>query len=254
MYINQTNLSFRGNKSYGNNPKSIVLHHAEASHCSVYDIHQWHLNNGWAGIGYHYFVRKDGSIWKGRPDNVVGSHVLGYNSNTLGICAEGSYMSETMPYAQKQAIVDLCKYLCNKYGISKIYGHREVGSSNCPGTNYPLNEIKNAVSKGGSVPASKPIQQTTNKKHPLINQLYAEMSKQGFNSLPTCRQGAKGNITKTIQQMLINIGYPVGSCGADGCFGQGTVNAVKAFQRDCNLSADGIVGQNTYNALFRNLK
>ncbi|WP_315118271.1 peptidoglycan recognition family protein [uncultured Clostridium sp.] len=144
MKINKSNLSFK-NLSYGNNPKSIVLHHAEASKCSIEDIHRWHLNNGWAGCGYHYLVRKDGSIWTGRPENAVGSHVSGFNQNSLGICAEGSYMKETMPEVQKKTIIDLCKYLCNKYGINKIYGHREVGASNCPGVNYPLEEIRKAI-------------------------------------------------------------------------------------------------------------
>ncbi|WP_162267458.1 peptidoglycan-binding domain-containing protein, partial [Clostridium botulinum] len=50
------------------------------------------------------------------------------------------------------------------------------------------------------------------------------------------------------------IGYPVGSHGADGVFGDSTVTAIKAFQRDCHLVADGIVGKETWKALFRNLK
>ncbi|AUM96136.1 MULTISPECIES: peptidoglycan recognition protein family protein [Clostridium] len=151
MNIRNSNLNFGSNKSYGNTPKSIVLHHAEASNCSVYDVHQWHKNNGWAGIGYHYFVRKNGEVWKGRSDNVVGSHVAGFNQDSLGICAEGSYMTEAMPQSQKNAIIELCKYLCSKYSISKIYGHREVGSSNCPGTRYPLTEIRNAILNNKSI-------------------------------------------------------------------------------------------------------
>ncbi len=157
MNIRNANLSF-GSMSYGNNPNEIDLHHAEASSCSVYDVHSWHKGNGWAGIGYHYFVRKNGEIWKGRPDNAIGAHVAGHNTNTLGICAEGSYMRETMPQAQKNAIIELGRYLCNKYGIKKVYGHREVGSSNCPGTNYPLVEIKNTILN------NKPIQKEEEKK------------------------------------------------------------------------------------------
>ncbi|ENJ9653861.1 N-acetylmuramoyl-L-alanine amidase [Clostridium botulinum] len=118
--------------------------------------------------------------------------------------------------------------------------------------------VKGLVGKTTSTPVNSSSSLSnptpTNKKHPLITQLYVEMSRQGFSAPPTCRQGARGGITKTLQQMLINIGYPVGSYGADGVFGGGTVTAVKAFQRDCNLSADGIVGTNTWNALFRNLK
>ena len=118
--------------------------------------------------------------------------------------------------------------------------------------------VKGLVGKTISTPVnsssstSNPTQ--TNKKHPLITQLYVEMSRQGFSAPPTCKPRARGGITKIIQQMLLNIGYPVGNYGADGVFGTGTVTAIKALQRDCNLSVDGIVGRNTWKALFRNLK
>ena len=46
----------------------IILHHAEASHASVEDINQWHLERGWAGIGYHFYIRKDGKVYRGRPE------------------------------------------------------------------------------------------------------------------------------------------------------------------------------------------
>ncbi|EHN14467.1 N-acetylmuramoyl-L-alanine amidase [Clostridium sporogenes] len=118
--------------------------------------------------------------------------------------------------------------------------------------------VKGLVGKTTSTPVNSSSSLSnptpTNKKHPLITQLYVEMSRQGFSAPPTCRQGARGGITKIIQQMLINIGYPVGSYGADGVFGDGTVTAIKALQKDCNLSVDGIVGRETWKALFRNLK
>ena len=53
-------------------------------------------------------------------------------------------MTETMPDAQKKAIAELLNYLKgNYYPNAKIVGHREIGSSNCPGDNYPLEELKN---------------------------------------------------------------------------------------------------------------
>lgn len=54
-----------------------------------------------------------------------------------------------------------------------------------------------------------------------------------------------------IQNMLITIGYPCGSSGADGIIGSGTINAIKCFQKDCNLSVDGIVGSNTLDRLTK---
>ena len=144
MNIIDTNLKFISSKlGYGNVPNKIILHHAEASKCTVEDIHSWHLNNGWAGIGYHYFIRKDGSVYKGRPDGAIGSHCQGSNTGSLGICFEGNYMKETMPTAQHNAGIDLIKYLRGKYGNLTIYGHKELLATECPGSKFPLADFKN---------------------------------------------------------------------------------------------------------------
>ena len=144
MNIIESNLSFRS-LSYGNNPQKIIVHHAEASHCTIEDIHQWHLENGWAGCGYHFLVRKDGSIYRGRPIEAIGSHCLHQNAVSIGICAEGDYMTETMPIEQKKAIIELIVYLRSQYGELPILGHAEAMNfeTSCPGTNYPLEDIKN---------------------------------------------------------------------------------------------------------------
>ncbi|CAI3545043.1 N-acetylmuramoyl-L-alanine amidase [Clostridium neonatale] len=144
MNIIDTNLKFISSKlGYGNVPNKIILHHAEASKCTVQDVHSWHLNNGWAGIGYHYFIRKDGSVYKGRPDGAIGSHCQGSNTGSLGICFEGNYMKETMPTAQHNAGIDLIKYLRGKYGNLTIYGHKELLATECPGSKFPLADFKN---------------------------------------------------------------------------------------------------------------
>lgn len=121
----------------------IVLHHAAAKTCTAKQVDEWHKSNGWSGIGYHFFVRKDGGIYRGRPIDKMGSHVLHRNNESVGICAEGDYDKEqTMPTAQKAAIKELLRYLKGIYPAAKIAGHREVGSSDCPGRYYPLEEMK----------------------------------------------------------------------------------------------------------------
>ena len=67
MNIHDANLKRNGNWSYRSSTSEIILHHAEASRASVEDVNSWHIERGWAGIGYHYYVRKDGTIWRGRP-------------------------------------------------------------------------------------------------------------------------------------------------------------------------------------------
>lgn len=151
MNIIEKTYNWKGKLSIRSKTSRIILHHAESSNCTADDINQWHLDRGWSGIGYHFFVRKDGSIYRGRPENTVGAHASGANSDSIGICAEGKYMTETMPDAQKQSIIELCSYLLNKYGISTIQRHKDVTSTDCPGNNYPFDEIV-AAAKGTSVP------------------------------------------------------------------------------------------------------
>lgn len=146
MNIIDVSLKFKP-LSYGNKPNKLVLHHAEASKCTVQDVHQWHLNNGWAGIGYHYFVKKDGSIYRGRPDNAIGSHCKGSNTGSLGICFEGNYMKETMPTVQYNAGINLIRYLFAKYGVLPIYGHKDLLATACPGDKFPLADFKKLIRK-----------------------------------------------------------------------------------------------------------
>lgn len=67
---------------------------------------------------------------------------------------------------------------------------------------------------------------------------------------PTVREGASGEITKLIQERLISLGYSCGAAGADGKFGKDTKAAVQAFQKANGLTADGIVGKNTWRKLL----
>ena len=63
------------------------------------------------------------------------------------------------------------------------------------------------------------------------------------------RRGCKGSKVIELQTMLTQLGYDIGSCGIDGDFGKATMAAVKQFQTDHNLEADGVVGTNTWEAL-----
>ena len=68
-------------------------------------------------------------------------------------------------------------------------------------------------------------------------------------SKPTLRKGSSGDYVKECQEILLKLGYNLGSYGADGKYGNKTVEAVKAFQRDRGLDADGVCGPKTWAAL-----
>lgn len=95
-----------------------------------------------------------------------------------------------------------------------------------------------------------------------VRRLQQECNKQGFSKqnvdgiagpatlagCPTLKKGASGNITKLLQEKLVKLGYNTN--GVDGIFGNGTYSAVREFQKTRGLSADGIVGQNTWRKLL----
>lgn len=146
MNIIETAWNWNGGLSARSDTKYIALHHAAAVKCSAIDVDRWHKQNGWSGIGYHYFVCKDGTIYRGRPEWALGAHVQGMNNCSLGICAEGNYDTEdSMPNDQYNAVLDLIRDILSRYPNAVVAGHREIGSSDCPGKYYPLESIKRKI-------------------------------------------------------------------------------------------------------------
>lgn len=146
MQIIETNLPTNGSFKRRNKTDEIILHHAEASRASVEEVNRWHLERGWTGIGYHFYIRKDGRIYRGRPEWAVGAHAQGHNNRSVGICCEGMYMTETMPKAQFDALVWLVREEMAKYPGAKVLRHKDVNSTDCPGINYPWEALLAALS------------------------------------------------------------------------------------------------------------
>ena len=73
MNIIETGLKFNGLKNRSST-RMIVLHHSASRDVPAAEIHGWHLARGWAGIGYHFVIRKNGNIEQGRPMQMIGAH------------------------------------------------------------------------------------------------------------------------------------------------------------------------------------
>jgi len=104
---------------------------------SVEQINEWHLQRGWNGVGYHYVIRRDGDIEKGRPLEVVGAHCLNYNLHSIGVCYEGGLDAQGRPAdtrtaSQKKAMRQLLKSLRKSYPKAKIAGHNAFSNKACP--------------------------------------------------------------------------------------------------------------------------
>lgn len=66
---------------------------------------------------------------------------------------------------------------------------------------------------------------------------------------PTLRKGSRGEYVTLLQTKLVQLGYSLAPYGADGSFGNKTAEALKAFQSDNGLVADGVCGPMTWDAL-----
>ena len=133
----------------------IILHHA-AGQGSVEAVHNYHLSLGWKGIAYNYYVRRDGSIYRGRPEDTVGGHTSGYNSRSVGICAEGNFESESMSEAQREALRALVLDVRSRYPDTRTVRHRDLAATACPGANYPFEYIAAAGPDPDDTPVGEP--------------------------------------------------------------------------------------------------
>jgi len=118
----------------------VVLHHA-AGDGSAEAIHKAHLANGWSGIGYHLYVRKSGQVFRGRPIDRQGAHCTGYNGQSVGICFEGNFETETMCAQQAQAGAQAVRYALGVYPGAGVVRHKELASTACPGRLFPFEAV-----------------------------------------------------------------------------------------------------------------
>lgn len=122
------------------NIKYIIVHCAAtkpSQDIGVEEIRRWHLERGFKDIGYHYVIRRDGSIESGRPEWNVGAHAKGYNASSIGVCLVGGLDNEGRPepnYTPQQwsSLARLVRDLHNRCPNADIIGHNNVAAKDCP--------------------------------------------------------------------------------------------------------------------------
>jgi N-acetyl-anhydromuramyl-L-alanine amidase AmpD len=104
----------------------------------VDEIREWHTAKGWSDVGYHYVIKRDGTLEKGRADTKQGAHVKGHNKDSLGVCLVGGVNAEGKPDANFTKVqyfaldVVLSKLTLENIG-ARVTGHRELYSGKaCP--------------------------------------------------------------------------------------------------------------------------
>ena len=166
--------------------------------------------------------------------------------------------------------LELVRYLMKKYNIpqNRVVQHYDASRKNCPAElragkdGYTWKWFVNELRDGATNHEPTPPKPTNKKLWELCvsGQTVKDLQKAikvkqdgyfGEDTLKACpliKKGSKGDVVKAAQKRLNELKYSTN--GIDGIFGDGTYNAVVKFQKAKKLSADGIVGNNTWKALF----
>lgn len=161
----EENLEYESEHSYDkisvlkrSSMRYIVVHCSDSTWGNAEEIHRWHIERGFKKIGYHFVIlngkekskqpydeSRDGIIEIGRNIDETGSHALGFNSNSIGICLIGKKQ-----FSKKQFDVlrKLIRKLQKEYNIptENVIGHCETPKANgktCP--NFDMVEFRKTL-------------------------------------------------------------------------------------------------------------
>lgn len=120
-------------------PVHVTFLHCSASdhpqHDDVSVMRRWHKERGWSDVGYHYFIKKDGTIQPGRSLERTPSAQRGFNTGSIAICLHG-LAERNFTAAQFEGLRCLCRQIDQAYGRMRFRGHREVAAKACPVFDY----------------------------------------------------------------------------------------------------------------------
>ena len=118
--------------------KHIVIHCSAtrpSQDVGVTEIRRWHKNQGWKDIGYHFVIKRDGTVQRGRAENLVGAHALPqiWNQTSVAICMVGGVKQDNFQIAENNftkpqwaSLKKLIGELSKKYPGTKVLGHRDI--------------------------------------------------------------------------------------------------------------------------------
>lgn len=123
------------------NETNAIFVHCSATKPSqdigVREIRQWHKEKGWLDIGYHFVIRRDGTVEAGRDQDAVGSHVANYNADSVGVCLvggiddKGKFSANFTPF-QMSVLRSLLVSLQAEYPHAVLRAHHDVAPKACP--------------------------------------------------------------------------------------------------------------------------
>lgn len=115
----------------------IIVHCSDSDfiqHDDISVIKHWHVDErGFDDVGYHYFIKKDGTVQTGRVLNKIGAHCKGQNRKSIGVCLSGKHKFTSHQF---EALHDLILKIWGKLGKDiEVFGHYDFSSKTCPNFN-----------------------------------------------------------------------------------------------------------------------
>ena len=117
--------------------KFLVVHCADSKSTmdvTVETLRQWHVKErGWSDIGYHFFIKFDGTVHKCRSEEYQGAHCKTVNNKSIAICIEGGFGGrDNYTPIQKHALMGLLTDKKEQYPNASIIGHNHLDDKACP--------------------------------------------------------------------------------------------------------------------------
>ena len=115
----------------------LIVVHCSATRCNVpfspAELEECHRARGFKGIGYHFYITRDGRVYHTRPIEQIGAHAKGFNLHSIGICYEGGLTSEGKPADtrttfQRMALIDTICILKKLYPDAVVKGHYQLSA------------------------------------------------------------------------------------------------------------------------------
>ncbi|MFG3338730.1 N-acetylmuramoyl-L-alanine amidase [Glycomyces sp. NPDC048151] len=255
---------------------TFAVHHSGASADQTpREIQDFHMNSrGWSDIGYNFLVGDDGTIYHGRGWLTVGAHIAGHNTECVGVCVIGNYVSRAVPEPVKDALAWLYDEANRRAGKTlRIRTHGQLASTACPGerlADWVTDHLADHNGGGGGT-GPKPDVPPTGSPAPgpeiafPLPQHYYFGPRTGGAASVSGHHGRTFNgrtDTEWLQEwarQLERRGWSIGRgkrwlpvYGNDGRYGSEYRALAIAFQNDQGLVPDGLIGPKTWAAAYRN--
>ena len=118
----------------------LVIHHSAVSGTVGPEaIAKWHVEQSkWPGIGYHFVITPDGTLYQTNKLETVCFHARQVNPVSIGICFAGNFTDDIPTPQQITGGAQLCAYLLQEFGLTgeAVHGHGDFVNTQCPGLQW----------------------------------------------------------------------------------------------------------------------